>query len=334
MKKFYIPIILVVVFLAGAGIGQIILTEKLTDNQPAETVSLNFASHKVPLAAPYIIAKEKSFFNDHGLDIEMTYFNTGLETIHALSSNQADFASSGTTPYVHFSFQRNDVKIINQVTLANDIQLLARKDTINSLTDFKGKKIAFIKGTVTKLAIINTLKEAGLTENDYELIMFNQPIALPAALSSHEIDAFSAWEPIISNGIKAVGSDNALVFGAENGLHSLPYLSMVRENYLVDENQDIIDNFNLALIDSVNFMENNRDESIKIIAEVVKMDESVVSNIWDKYEFDISLKKDLIEEFNYEKNWFAPEDPKVNPVYENLIDTSSLKRLLPENVEL
>lgn len=301
--------------------------------QKEEVVKLKFASHKVPLAAPYIIAKEKGFFEKNGLDVEVTYFTTGLETLHALTADQADFASTGTTPYVHFSFQRDDVNIISQVTLSNDIQILARKDKVNELADLKGKKIGFVKGTVTKIAIINTLKEIGLTENDYELVMFNQPIALPNSILNQEIDAYAIWEPIITNGIKALGEDNSIIFGGDKGLHGLPYFTVVRQDYLIESNAETIDKFNKSLLEAVEYIQNNRDESIKTVSEIVKIDQSVIENIWDKYDFEISLKQSLLDELNYEKNWFAPEDAKIDPDYKKLINSDSLKRLNSSNAD-
>lgn len=301
--------------------------------QKEKVVKLKFASHKVPLATPYIIAKEKGFFEKNGLDVEMIYFTTGLETLHALTANQADFASTGTTPYVHFSFQRDDVHIISQVTLSNDIQIIARKDKVNNLTDLKGKKIGFVQGTVTKIAIINTLKEIGLTENDYELVMFNQPIALPNSILNQEIDAYAIWEPIISNGIKALGENNSTIFGDEKGLHGLPYFTVIRQDYITENNEEIIDKFNRSLVEAVNYIQNNREESIKTVSEIVKIDQLVIEKIWEKYNFEISLKKSLLDELNYEKNWFKPENPKINPDYKNLINSNSLKRISPDKTD-
>jgi len=329
MKKKIIPIVILAIVIIG---GIIIYS---STQQPAIPTKITLATHKIPLAAPFIIAKEKGFFQKNGMDVEVVYFTTGLETLHALTENKADFASSGGTPYVHLSFQRDDVKIINQVTLSNDFQIIARKDMgVNSLKDLKSKKIGFVKGTVTELVVVDALKNEGFSKEDYVMVGFNQPLALPNALLAKEIDAYSAWEPFIFNGTKAVGNDNVIVFGSEKGFYPLPYLSIVRSSYLIDENKKVIDKFNGSLLEAIDYINNNFNESVNTVATIVGMDPSVLSQIWNKYDFNLSLTQELLNDLNKQKNWLRTEDIKIDPDYRKLIDAESLKRIILRQVEL
>lgn len=304
-------------------------------NKPKELTGVSFATHKIPLAAPYIIAKEKGFFEKNGLDVKVTYFLTGLETLQALTANQVDFASTGATPYVHLSFQRDDVKIIGQVTLADDFQIIARKDAgITTPQDIKGKKIGSVKGTVTMIAIRDTLRKAGLADTDYQFVEFNQPLPLPNLLLTNEVQAYSAWEPHISNGIKALGADKVVIFGANEGLHTLPYFTMMRAGDLEKEEKlELANKFNKAVLEAIEYIKNNREESIKTVAQVTGMEEAQLASIWNKYDFSLSLKKSLLDELNNERFWFKKDDPKVID-YTKLIDTRSLKKVNPKAVEI
>jgi ABC-type nitrate/sulfonate/bicarbonate transport system substrate-binding protein len=294
-------------------------------NNSENLTSITFATHKIPLAAPYIIAKEKNLFSKYGLDVEMVYLTTGLETLHALTSKNAQFASTGVTPFVHFSFQRQDVKIINQVTLADDFQLIARLDSgISNLEDLKNKKIGYVKGTVTQLAIVDTLKQVDIEPGEYELVELNQPLSLPSALQNKDLDAFCAWEPFISNTAKAIGLENVIVFGKDKGLHALPYLTMATNSFLENpSNLDIIIAFQKALIESVEYIHQNSSESISIIASVTGMDKEQLEKNWNKYTFDISLEKVLLDELELEKEWF---DSEQNINYMDLIESKYLQQ--------
>ncbi len=329
MKKILYPILVILSLIAIFGLFYLLPNNSIQESQQ-ETRSIVFATHKIPLAAPYIIAKEKEFFKKNGLDVEMVYFTTGLETLHALTSNKAQFASTGVTPFVHFSFQRGDVKIINQVTLADDFQIIARIDSnINTLSDLQNKKIGYVKGTITQLAIINTLKEVGIEKDTYELIKLNQPLALPSALQNKELDAFCAWEPFITNTTNLIGADKIIIFGKEKGLHALPYLTMATDSFLENEaNQTTIIAFQKALIDATDFIQQDRNKSIEIVSDITGMDKDQLKDSWDKYTFKISLEDDLLDELTLEKEWF---DPKQKIDYINLIEPRYLKKANDEN---
>lgn len=326
-NKIVIFIILAITVIGGAIV-------YFLPQKPTTITKITLATHRIPLAAPFIIAKEKGFFQKNGLDADLIYLTTGLETLNALVANKADFASAGATPYVHLSSQRDDIKIINEVTLANDFQIIARKDAgVRSLKDLQFKKIGFIKGTLTELIVVDALKKQGLSRKSYMMVEFNQPLALPNALLTKDIDAYSAWEPFILNGEKAVGSDKAVIFGSEKEFDPLSYLTMVRSSYLIDQNKKTIDRFHKSLLDAIDYMTNNSDESIAIVAQIAGMDANTLSKIWNKYDFRLSLSKNLLIDLNRQKKWFKKEDDKFDPNYKRLIDTASLKRVIPQQVE-
>lgn len=329
MKK----ILLSVVLLAGILIGGISLYTPPKNSENLTT--LKIATHKIPLAAPFIIAKEKGLFEKNGLNAEITYFTTGLETLHALTESNVDIASSGTTPYVNLSFQRDDVKILNQVSLSNDIQILARKDTgIYSLQDLQLKKIGFVKGTITELAIIHLLDEASISKDEYTLIEFNQPIALPTALANKDIDAYCAWEPFISNGIKSLDANLVTVFGSEKGLYPLRYLSTTKSDFATQKNRKILESFNISLLEADQFIQKNPEESIAIVSKVVGMEKESLAQIWSKYDFSLSLKKELLDDLNTQKDWFKKEGAPLDPDYRKYIETDFLQKLLPHEITL
>jgi aliphatic sulfonates family ABC transporter substrate-binding protein len=162
-----------------------------------EAVKLILASQ--PSVFQPIIAQEKGFFAEEGLNIEINQFSYGPPIVEAITSKNVDFGFLGDLPAYSAIANNAGIVVIGSIGKSSVMHgIVVRSDrNINTLSDLKGKAIGVPFGSNTQPLVYLYLDKAGLTEDDVEI--FNIAAAdLPSALVRGDIDAGVVWEPVLS----------------------------------------------------------------------------------------------------------------------------------------
>lgn len=129
-------------------------------------------------------------FRKEGIRVDWIFFKgEGPAVNEALSNNQLDFATQGGLPAIVGRSVGLDTRaVFISSSRANTFLLAGRDSPIKSVTDLRGKRIAFHKGTATQLAVNRILSLHGLSERDVR-VMNLDPAASQAALQAGDLDA-------------------------------------------------------------------------------------------------------------------------------------------------
>jgi NitT/TauT family transport system substrate-binding protein len=137
---------------------------------------------------------EKGYFEEQGLRLEPTQFDTGIALSQALSGGSIDIAIMGA---VISNFPTQGV---GKVFLINDVeegtaQLWVSDDSgIQSIEDMAGQSVATTTGTTAHVFLHTALEENGVDPDSVEIINS----AMPGAISSFiggSAPAVSLWAP-------------------------------------------------------------------------------------------------------------------------------------------
>lgn len=79
------------------------------------------------------------------------------------------------------------------------------KESIKSITDLRGQKVAYNKGSVSHFFLSVLLRENGMTEKDIQGVNMRQDDA-GKAFMRHQLDAAATWEPWLTQAKTASGS--------------------------------------------------------------------------------------------------------------------------------
>ena len=263
--------------------------QKPSISQERKTVTI--ADTRAISTALLPIAVEKKYFDKYGLDVKLLPVQTGDEALKAVVGKSADIALAAVTPYAFLAIDKPEMKIFVTVAESHDDQIIARKDKgISKPSDLKGKKIGYAKTTVSELGLEKFLETNGLKKEDVQWVNL-KPLAMPAALLSGDIDAYSAWEPHLSNGIKMLG-DKAIIFDEPKDTYTWQMNLIADESYIKD-NKDTLEKLVKALIETEKFVSDNKEASVVITANHVNIPVDTLNNIWSKFEFKINLRNDL-----------------------------------------
>lgn len=154
--------------------------------------------------APALVAQERGFFREQGVNVELRRFNSGPLIIHALEAGDLDMAYIGVPPVYQAVEKGLDVKIVSKVNYGQAALIVNTDSPIKTLQDLRGKKIAGIRrGSGMDILLRGfVLKEKAGLDPDTDVKIVNMPSKMmEASVYRHVVDAAFTWEPYVSMAI-------------------------------------------------------------------------------------------------------------------------------------
>ena len=131
-----------------------------------------------------------------GATVRWVEFSFGPPLLEALNLGAIDFGQTGDAPPIFA--QAAGANLIYAAAQPNGGSgaaiLLPKGSTIGSLTELKGKRVAFAKGSSSHNLIVAALEKAGLTYRDITPVLL-APADGAAAFAGGTIDAWTVWDP-------------------------------------------------------------------------------------------------------------------------------------------
>lgn len=165
---------------------------------------------RLTISLPTFVAAEKGLFEQAGLKVELTPFESGTLIISALIAGRIDANCSSATTGYWFAEQNTPDQF--KIFLAYGtpsrknptfVAIVKKDSPIKELKDLKGKRV----GTFPGASSVELARAIIRTQMDPEGVIFQEvpPTILISALAAGQIDAFFAPEPVgmiaISQGI-------------------------------------------------------------------------------------------------------------------------------------
>lgn len=249
--------------------------------------------------APQYVAIEKGFFEEEGLDIELTTTPGGDKTMTALLSNVIDVALVGSETSIYVYQQGTDDPVINfaQLTQTDGTFLVAREpvDSFDWNT-LKGKTfLGQRKGGMPQMAGEFALKKKGIDPHaDLELIQNVDFANIPAAFASGTGDYVQLFEPTASIFEKEGKGHVVASFGTESG--HLPYTVFMAKQSYIDKNKDAVQSFTNAVHKAQLWVEDNSAEAIAdvVLPYFENVDRDILISSIDRYKEQGSFAADPI----------------------------------------
>lgn len=294
-----------------------------------ESMVVNLTVPQTAYSIPTIIAIEKGFFKDEGLDVQVNYVKTGKIAMDDLLGGKANFANVVETNIVFAGFNSPQITVLANFEKVYDAAIVARKDKgITSPLDLRGKKIGVVLATTSQVFADRFLRNNGISSDQIEMVNLLPPAMQSGIIEGSGVDAISLWQPYVYNVQKALG-DNAVTFTDKTVFTG--YMNLVGNNNFIKENPEVARKMLKAYLKAEDFLKNNKAESIAILTKILSMDTTTLESIWDEYEFHISLEKSLLDATKTESMWIINTQKdfagKKMPDYSTLFDPSVLKEI-------
>jgi len=270
---------------------------------------------------------EKEFAKD-GIKVEFVAFtNGGGEALTALATGAIEVTYTGNNPALRAAAKGADVKAVglSSFTKNSSTTIIVRKDSpIKTLEDLKGKKVAYLPGTVRHSVFSKALKLVNLTTDDVESLNLEFAASGPALLRG-DIDAIVESD---NSNEKLVESGEARVILDSNKYPewSAPFIISVNGDY-ARKYPDIIKRLLKIDIETARWADAHPEETIKIFVDETKTSEKSVRATYagGKFYQDPKITPEALKALKEEAEFMKEAKLLKGEVdYDTWIDTSYL----------
>lgn len=265
MKKtiIYIVVILVIFALACAVLFNFNKKDS-KDGEELETVRLAEVAHSI-FYAPMYVAIEEGYFEEVGIDIELSLANGADKVSAAVLSGDADigFAGSEATIYVYNGGERDYLKTFARLTQKDGSFIVAREDIKDfTLEDLVGKTIIGGRaGGMPEMTLEWALSDAGIDpKRDVNIDTSVAFSAMSSAFIGGTSDFVALFEP---NALELEKEGYGYVVASLGELGGVvPYTAFFARDSYLNENKELIENFDKAIQKGIDFVHNSSDKKV------------------------------------------------------------------------
>ena len=213
---------------------------------------------------PWAIAEQEGLFEANGVNVELKWFDSYLESLEAMAAGKLDANCQTLNDTIAFSSDSvNDqvAVLVNDNSAGNDKIIVSQE--INTMQDLKGKKVVLEEGLVDDFLLSLALKKNGMSREDIEIINLETGKAA-AVFASGKADAVGAFPPFWLTAFKREGSKELVSSKEFPG--AIPDLLVVNQNLIEQRPAQVqaLVNTWFAVLD---FMKKNPQKAVKIMAK-------------------------------------------------------------------
>jgi NitT/TauT family transport system substrate-binding protein len=300
---------------------------------PKEKVTIGVGSGGLSL--PFIIAREKGFFQEEGLDATIQVYPSGKKAMEAMFAGEVDSATLTETPIVLSSLMRDDFAVFATFGYSYDnSKVIGRRDKgVSKPADLRGKKIGFTATTSSHFFVQVYLTEHRIDTAAVKLVDC-PPADLPGALEEGRVDAIAIFEPYASMAMKAL-PDKAVKL-PRSDLYKETFNLAVMRSY-AKEHPGLLKKVLKAVDRAITFIKQNRNESIAVMTKGLKPGEELLVSVQDDLVFELSLEHSLLTILEDEARWAIANkftDKTKVPNYLGYFYLDAMKAVKPEAVSI
>ncbi len=281
MKKiFFVALTIVIITTILSGCGK-------NDNKNLEKITMTYVTS--PLNVPSIIDKENQVFVDKfkedGISVEYAEILSGADQTQALASGDVQILYAvGASSVILSAANDADIKILNTYSRSPEaFTIYSKDDKIKSPKDLVGKTIAGPAGTNLHELLVAYLEKENLTINDVNYVNMSIGDA-KAGLDGGSVDV-ALLAGVSAYNAKQQGYN--LVTDGKGLIDAIIVVALKQEFY--DNNKEVVDKFYTYQQELNQYINDNVDESLSIVAKNLDLEESAVKEMYSQYDFSLDI---------------------------------------------
>jgi NitT/TauT family transport system substrate-binding protein len=134
---------------------------------------------------------------EKGLTLKFYPFHKGIDINYFMKRGDIDIGMAGESPVMSASATSD---MVIAALMQQGASAVVAPKRITTLRGLKGRRIGYPEGSTADLGLLIAFSAIGLDEQSVTLVPMEIANLLPA-LENGQIDAFSAWEPLVSHAL-------------------------------------------------------------------------------------------------------------------------------------
>lgn len=222
-----------------------------------------------------VTAREKGYFEEMGLTVDLVEFQGGPAEIAAMAAGDIAISQIGHGAHALCAEGEAVIFQIDCTSLADAVIGNADKG-ISSIADLKGKKVAATSGTSAEIILNLALKSAGLTSDDLEIVEMDAN-GMVSAMVSGNVDACATWSPGTVTISEALGDKTVWLATNQDYINEATFpSSFITTQKYADEHHDILVRFSRALQKAADYRNEHIEEVAEMVAKQCEVDASTM----------------------------------------------------------
>lgn len=222
-----------------------------------------------------VTAREKGYFEEMGLTVELVEFQGGPAEIAAMAAGDIAISQIGHGAHALCAEGEAVIFQIDCTSLADAVIGNADKG-ISSIADLKGKKVAATSGTSAEIILNLALKSAGLTSDDLEIVEMDAN-GMVSAMVSGNVDACATWSPGTVTISEALGDKTVWLATNQDYINEVTFpSSFITTQKYADEHHDVLVRFSRALQKAADYRNEHIEEVAEMVAKQCEVDASTM----------------------------------------------------------
>jgi len=280
-----------------------------------EKTIVRIGAQPYPLYAPLFAAKNLGYLDEELKKVNAAYtwatFKAGPLVNEAVASGNADIGIMADMPAILAKSSGQDIQIFSHLAYGERaLALVVKTDSpIKEVSDIKGKKIAYVKGSYAQHLLALLLNNAGLTFSDITSVNLGAG-DMPAALENGDIDGAVVWEQYISLiTVPAKGRVVADGTGIKRGNN----ISYVVKSF-GEKHPEVLAAYIKATQRGAEYINSNPKEAAALIAKDFGIEPELLETVFKNFVYYAAFTDDDIAEIEKVKDYILAEKIITNDV--------------------
>jgi len=283
-----------------------------------------------------VVAHEKGFMKNHGIDSELRQFASGALSLESVVSGDTDMAFASELAVLRPRAKGARIIGLARSLYSDDLMGVGARKTIGAPKDLVGKPIAYMKGTASEYFLHLYLAKHGLDPKNVRLVNVAAP-EMVATMARGDVEAMFAWEPWFTRMRTVIPDSHVLARSGQDGVYTLQYLCMVAETSLVAKRKTL-ENGMRALIEATAWLNDsaNAKEAAALLGKSYRIAPADAERQLSEIRYVIDLTPEFRRDISRAADWLIAqgliERSATGSVVSGLIVPDVLKAVAPTRV--